>query len=78
MPSHMQDVDPIVGAMPLDIPNVSCHLSNARMMTDTLISAVASARWLFRPLPAHDLKKQETSSCFKVEQLLCMSASKLR
>lgn len=68
MPSHMRDVDPIFGAVPLDIPNVSWRSSNARAATDALISAVASARWLFRPLPA-----QETSSRFKVEQLLCMS-----
>lgn len=57
MPLHMQDVDPIFGAMPLDIPNVSWRLSNARTMTDTL-SAAASARWLFRPLPTHDFEKR--------------------
>lgn len=60
MPLHMQDVDPIFGAVPLDIPNVSWRLSNARMMTDTLTSAVASARWLFRPLPAHDFRKERS------------------
>lgn len=34
MPSHMRDVDPIFGAVPLDIPNVSWRSSNARAATD--------------------------------------------